>query len=78
MNNDRLNHFFFFIGYFIYLYFKCYLPSQFPLHNPLPLLPPPCLYEGAPYPPIHCCLSALVFPYCGSSSLNRIKGFFSQ
>jgi len=33
--------FFILIGYFIYLHFKCYPNSQFPLHKPL--FPPPSL-----------------------------------
>ena len=33
---------------FVYLYFKCYPPSQFPLHKPS--FPSFCLYEGAPLP----------------------------
>jgi hypothetical protein len=41
-------YWFFKIGYFIYLYFKCYPLSQFPLSYP----PLPCFYEGA-LPPTH-------------------------
>jgi hypothetical protein len=42
----------FFIGHFIYLHFKCYSPSQFPLcKSPIPS-PSSCFYEGAP-PPTH-------------------------
>ena len=40
--------FFFFIGCFIYLHFKCYPPSWFPLWKPLSHSPSPCFYEGAP------------------------------
>lgn len=43
---------FIFIGCFIYLHFKCYHPSRFPLHKPPIPCPSPCLYEGAP-PSIH-------------------------
>jgi hypothetical protein len=39
---------YFLIGYFIYLHFKCYLPSRFPLHKPPIPSPFPCFYEGAP------------------------------
>jgi hypothetical protein len=39
-----------FIGYFIYLYFKCYPLSWFPLHNPTSHFPSLCFYEGAPRP----------------------------
>jgi hypothetical protein len=51
-------YFFIFIGYFIYLHFKC-PPSQFPLHTPLFPLPSPCLYEGAPHLLTHSCFSTL-------------------
>jgi hypothetical protein len=37
-----------FISYFIYLHFKCYLPSQFPLHKNLIHHLSPCIYESAP------------------------------
>ena len=40
------------IGYCIYLHFKCYPLSQFPLRNPLSLSPSSCFYEGVP-PPTH-------------------------
>jgi hypothetical protein len=38
-----------FIGYFMYLHFKCYPLSRFLVQNP-PLLPHSCFYEGAPTP----------------------------
>jgi hypothetical protein len=41
-----------FIGYFIYLLFKCYPLFQFPLHKPLSPPTSFCLPEGAP-PPTH-------------------------
>jgi hypothetical protein len=41
-----------FIIYFIYLLFKYYPPTQFPLHKPPSPFPSPCLYEGFP-PPAH-------------------------
>jgi hypothetical protein len=40
-------------GYFIYLYFKCYALSWFPLWKPLPHPPSPCFSDGAPHPPTH-------------------------
>jgi hypothetical protein len=40
----------FFIGYFMYLHFKCYPLSSFPSTNPLFSHSSPCLYEGAPQP----------------------------
>jgi hypothetical protein len=43
-----MRHVFFFIGYFIYLNFKCYPLSSFPLSkSPIPS-PPHLLLEGAP------------------------------
>ena len=45
-------------------------PTQIPI-------PSPCFYEGAStptYPHTHSHLSALAFPYDGSSSLHRTKG----
>jgi hypothetical protein len=42
----------FIIGYFMYLHFKCYPFSQFPLWNSPTLSPSPSFYEGAP-PPTH-------------------------
>jgi hypothetical protein len=72
-NTENLNYFFpFLIDYFIYLHFICYPPSQVPLHSP-PIffsLPPDVL----PHPLIQFCLSALPFPYPGSSSFHRTKG----
>jgi hypothetical protein len=51
-----LKIFFPFIGYFVYLNFRCYPLSRSPLWE-LPILSPlPCLYEGAPtptFPPWH-------------------------
>jgi hypothetical protein len=38
----------FLIEYFIYLHFKCYLLSRFPLCRPLSHFPLPCFNEGAP------------------------------
>jgi hypothetical protein len=43
-------YFSFFLGYFIYLYFKCYPLSIFPSTNPLSSRLSDCLYEGAPPP----------------------------
>jgi hypothetical protein len=40
----------FFIGYFIYLHFKCYFPSQFSSTSLLPPPPSLCLYKSAPQP----------------------------
>jgi hypothetical protein len=41
-------HLFIFIGYFIYLHFKFYPSSRFPLCNPPISSLPLCFYEGAP------------------------------
>jgi hypothetical protein len=48
-----------------YLHFKCYPPSQFPLHKP----PIPASFSM----PLLRCFSSLVFPYFGSSSVHRTK-----
>jgi hypothetical protein len=46
--------------YFLYLHFKCYLLSWFPLQKPPYLIhPPPSFYECAPPP-------TLAFPYTGA------------
>jgi hypothetical protein len=67
------SHFpFFFIRYFLYLHFKCYLLSWFPLQK-TPLSPPPLTHQ-----PTHSCFLALAFPYIGAWSLHRIKGLFSH
>jgi hypothetical protein len=63
-----------FIGYFVYLHFKCYPP--FPvssLRTPIPPYPPASM-RVVTYPPAHSCPTALAFPYAGGSSLHRIKG----
>ena len=60
----------FYIGYFIYLHFKCYPPFQLPLHKA------PVSMRVLPHQPTHSCLSALAFPYLGS--LHRTKGLPSQ
>jgi hypothetical protein len=49
-----------FIGYFIYLHFKCYPPPQLPLPNP-PY--PPVAMRVCSQPHTHSCLSALAFSY---------------
>jgi len=69
--------YFFFVGYFIYLHFKCDPPSQFFLHKLPSSLPSPCLYEGT-HSPTHSSLRALAFHYLGSSSLHRTKGHTAQ
>jgi hypothetical protein len=64
-------------GYFIYLQFKCYPPSLFPLHKPGLPFPSPYFYEGAhPRHPLH--FTALALPCTGASSLHRTKGLPSQ
>ena len=55
--------------------------SHFPGSSPqalYSLLPAPCIYEGAPPQLTYSCLSALVFPYSGSSSLQRTKELLFQ
>jgi hypothetical protein len=72
---DVPHKFMIFIGYFIYLHFKCYPPSQVPLHKP-PI--PTASMRMFAHPPNHSCLSSLVFPYLESSSLHRTKGLPSS
>ena len=58
-----ISFFQFLFDYFIYLHFKCYPPSLFPLYNhsmPSPL--PSCFYEGAPHPHTHSFHTALASP----------------
>ena len=62
-----------FIGYFLYLHFKCFFP--FPgllFRDPLSHLASSCLYEGAPLP-TYSCLPTLAFPYIGASNTIRPK-----
>ena len=65
----------YFIGYFTYLHFKCYPPSQFPFCKPpVYTLLSPAFMRVLPYPPTHSCLTALVFTYTGVLNLHRTKG----
>jgi hypothetical protein len=68
---QRRLHFFLFIGYFLYLNFKCYpLSLSTPPGNPV-YHPPPLLLCGLfPYPPTHSCLPALVFSYTGHRTVT--------
>jgi hypothetical protein len=54
----------------------CYPSCQFPLHKPLITShsPSPASMRVLPHLLPHSCLSALAFPYPGSSSLHRSKG----
>jgi hypothetical protein len=67
-----------FIGYFIYLHFKCYPPSHFPLHKPNPLPLPSASMMVLPLLPTQFHLSALACPYNEPLSLHRTKGIPSQ
>jgi hypothetical protein len=68
--------FFLFLLFILFIYITNAIPlPSFPSTNPLVL---PCLYEGAPHLPTFSCLSALAFPYPGSSSLHRTKGLPSH
>jgi hypothetical protein len=58
---------------FIYILTITSLPS-FPSTTPYPLLPPSCLFEDVPTTCWPTALSALGFPYTGSSSLHGTKG----
>jgi len=64
--------FFFLIGYFMYLHFKCYPLSWLPpLPSPLPL----ASVRMLSLPPTYSHLTTLAFPYTGETSLYRNKGF---
>jgi hypothetical protein len=66
--------FHFFIGYFTYLHFKCYPPSQFPLHkSPMPFSSP-FIYNNVPPYTHPSCLTT----YSVVSSLHGTKGLPSQ
>jgi len=67
------------IEYFTYLHFKCYLLSQFPLQKaPIPSSHPLSPWGCSPHLPTPSHLSTLAFPYTGTSSLHRTKGFSSH
>ena len=56
----------------MYLHFKCYPLSQFPLWNTSTQFPPtPAIMRVLSVTPTHYHLTALVFPYTGPSSLHR-------
>jgi hypothetical protein len=57
---------------------KCYPLPSFPSTSPSSPLCHPTSMRVLPYLPIHSCLSSLVFPYTGSSSLHRTKRLPSQ
>jgi hypothetical protein len=73
MYNIRFSNF---IGYFLYLHFKCYPLSQFAhLETPYPILHPPASMRVFPHPPTYSCLPTLEFSYTGaSSSLEILPG----
>jgi hypothetical protein len=70
----------FFIGYFLYLHFKCHPLSQSPPPKALyPILPPPVSMRVFQYPPTHTHLSALSAPILGHlSSIHRTKDLSSH
>jgi hypothetical protein len=63
--------FFFFLGYFLYLHFKCFPHPRSPLQKPYCTLPPPASMRVLPHPPTHSSLSVLAFPYTGASITLR-------
>jgi hypothetical protein len=78
-NPIKDNIYLLFIGYFIYLYFKCYPHSWFPLLKPpiaSPLLQLPCVPLPTPHPHPH--LTILAFTYTGVLSLHSTKGLSSH
>lgn len=67
----------FWIGYFLYLHFKCFPLSRSLLQKPPTPSSFPFLYEGAP-PSTHSCSPALAFPYTGALNTLRPKGLSSH
>ena len=65
-----LAHFFSFIEYFLYLHFKCYPLSRFPLWK----LPIPSPFPCFPHPRTHSCRATQAFPNTGASNPLRPKG----
>jgi hypothetical protein len=60
------------IRYFLYLHFKCYPLSWFPLQKPLSSSPPPA------HQPTYSCFPLMACPYTGVSSLLKTKGLSSH
>jgi hypothetical protein len=64
--------------YFIHLYFKCYLPSQLPLHF-YPILHLPFASKRVLLHPLtYSCFTTLASPYAGVSILHRTRGLPSH
>jgi hypothetical protein len=62
----------------MYLHFKCYPLSQFPLWKP-PIPSPLLLWGCSPtHPPIYSHVPTLAFPYTGALSYHRTKGLSSH
>jgi hypothetical protein len=68
----------YFIGYFLYLHFKCFPLPRSPLQKPPIQSPFLCLYEGAPPSPTHSHLPTLAFPYTEASNILSPKGLSSH
>jgi hypothetical protein len=56
----------FFIRYFLYLHFKCYPLSWFPLRNPPSPFPTPTPTPPHPHLPTYPLMLALALPYSGA------------
>ena len=81
LNSTRFSFLFiiFFIGYFVYLHFKCYHSFLVSLPRKTPLIPPlPLFLLGCFPPPSYSCLPALAFQYTGASGLHATKGLSSN
>jgi hypothetical protein len=70
------NLFILFIGYFIYLHFKCYHLSSFPSTNLLSHAPSASM-RVLPHPARHFQFTPLPL-LCGASNLHRTKGLPSH
>jgi hypothetical protein len=62
----------------MYLNFKCFPPSRFPLCKPLIPSPPPAFMRMPPSHTPHSCLTVLALTYPGVSSLHWSKGLSSH
>ena len=70
-----VSKYFFLIGHFTYLHFKCYLHSMFSIYNPhIPSLPYPDSMRVLPQPSTHSCLTALALgKECGIPTIQLMN-----
>ena len=70
-----VSKYFFLIGHFTYLHFKCYLHSMFSIYNlHIPSLPYPDSMRVLPQPSTHSCLTALALgKECGIPTIQLMN-----